>query len=45
MKDFDRKVFFVYGGTDAKTRNDIRGIVEKKKKSIIIASYGTFALY
>ena len=31
MKDFDRKVFFVYGGTDAKTRNDIRGIVEKKR--------------
>ena len=32
MKDFDRKVFFVYGGTDAKTRNDIRGIVEKRKE-------------
>ena len=32
MKDFDRKVFFVHGGTDAKTRNDIRGIVEKEKK-------------
>ena len=29
MKGFDRKVFFVYGGTDAKTRNDIRGIVKK----------------
>ena len=39
----DRKVFFVYGGTDAKTREDIRGIVEKEKKSIIIASYGTFS--
>jgi len=43
MKDFDRKVFFVYGGTDAKTRNDIRGIVEKEKNAIIIASYGTFS--
>ena len=39
----DRKVFFIYGGTDAKTREDIRGIVEKEKKSIIIASYGTFS--
>ena len=43
MKDFNRKVFFVYGGTDAKTRNDIRGIVEKEKNAIIIASYGTFS--
>ena len=43
MKDFDRKVFFVYGGTDAKTRNDIRGIVEKEKNAIIIASNGTFS--
>ena len=43
MKDFDRKIFFVYGGTDAKTRNDIRGIVEKEKNAIIIASYGTFS--
>ena len=43
MKNFDRKVFFVYGGTDAKTRNDIRGIVEKEKNAIIIASYGTFS--
>ena len=43
MKDFDRKVFFIHGGTDAKTRNDIRGIVEKEKNAIIIASYGTFS--
>ena len=43
MKDFDRKVFFVYGGTDTKTREDIRGIVEKEKNAIIIASYGTFS--
>jgi superfamily II DNA or RNA helicase len=39
----DRKVFFVYGGTNARTREDIRSIVEKEKKSIIIASYGTFS--
>ena len=39
----DRKVFFVYGGTDTKTREDIRSIVENEKNSIIIASYGTFS--
>ena len=27
----------------AKTRDDIRGIVEKEKNAIIIASYGTFS--
>ena len=43
MKDFDRKVFFVYGGTDTKTREDIRAITEKEKDAIIIASYGTFS--
>ena len=31
MKDFDRKVFFVYGGTDTQTREDIRAITEMKK--------------
>ena len=39
----DRKVFFVYGKTDADTREDIRSIVENEKNSIIIASYGTFS--
>jgi superfamily II DNA or RNA helicase len=39
----DRKVFFVYGGTDTRTREDIRSIVENEKNSIIIASYGTFS--
>jgi superfamily II DNA or RNA helicase len=39
----DRKVFFVYGGTDTKTRENIRSIVEDEKNSIIIASYGTFS--
>ena len=39
----DRKVFFVYGGTDTKTRENIRSIVENEKDSIIIASYGTFS--
>ena len=43
MKDFDRKVFFVYGGTDTKTREEIRSITENEKNAIIVASYGTFS--
>ena len=38
-----RKVFFVYGGTDTQTREDIRAITEKENDAIIIASYGTFS--
>jgi superfamily II DNA or RNA helicase len=43
IKKFDRKVFFVYGGTDTQTREDIRAITENEKDAIIIASYGTFS--
>ena len=43
IKKFDRKVFFVYGGTDTETREKIRGITENEKDAIIIASYGTFS--
>ena len=43
MKNFDRKVFFVYGGTDTKTREEIRSITENEKNAIIVASYGTFS--
>lgn len=39
----DRKVFLVSGETDAKTREDIRNIVEEQEDAIIIASYGTFS--
>jgi superfamily II DNA or RNA helicase len=39
----NRKVFFVYGGTDAETREQIRAITETEKDAIIIASYGTFS--
>jgi len=39
----DRKVFFVFGGTDTETREQIRSITEKEKDAIIIASYGTFS--
>ena len=43
MKNFDRQVFFVYGGTNAETRENIRAITEKEKNAIIVASYGTFS--
>ena len=43
MKDLDRKVFYVWGGTDTKTREDVREITEKEKDAIIVASYGTFS--
>lgn len=38
-----RKVFFVHGGTDAQTREEIREITESEKDAIIVASYGTFS--
>lgn len=41
--DEKRKVFFIYGKTDADIRNEVRGIVEKEKNAIIIASYGVFS--
>ena len=43
MQKFDRKVFFVYGGTNAETREKIRSITEGEKNAIIVASYGTFS--
>lgn len=39
----DRKVFFVYGGTDVSDRESIRHITEGEDDAIIIASYGTFS--
>ena len=39
----DREIFFVYGGTNTDTRENIRAIVENEKSSIIVASYGTFS--
>ena len=39
----NRKVFFVHGGVDADTREDIRAITEKERDAIIVASYGTFS--
>ena len=43
MKDLDRKVFYVHGGTDTQTREEIREITENEKNAIIVASYGTFS--
>ena len=42
MKE-EENVYFVYGGTDTSAREKIRGIVEKEKDAIIVASYGTFS--
>jgi superfamily II DNA or RNA helicase len=39
----DRKVFFVYGGTETKDREDIRSIMEKETNAIVVASFGTFS--
>jgi len=41
--DKDRKVFYIFGGVEADEREAIRGIVEKEKDAIIVASYGTFS--
>ena len=41
--DENRKVFFVSGGTATSDREAIRGIVEKQKDAIIVASLGTFS--
>ena len=42
-KTSNRKVFFVYGGTDTEQREDIRRITETETDAIIVASYGTFS--
>ena len=42
-KKDDQKVFFVHGGVDAESREEIREITENEKNAIIVASYGTFS--
>jgi len=42
-KTDNRKIFFVYGGTDTEQRENIRRITEKESDAIIVASYGTFS--
>ena len=39
----NRKIFFVFGGTDTETREEIRALTEKENDAIIVASYGTFS--
>lgn len=39
----ERKVFFVYGGTETADREAIRHITEGEPDAIIIASFGTFS--
>ena len=41
--DKERKVFFVYGGTETVDREAIRHIAAGESDAIIIASYGTFS--
>ena len=41
--DEDRKVFFVSGDVATSDREAIRGIVEKQRSAIIVASLGTFS--
>ena len=38
-----RKSFFVFGGTDTDTREEIRRITERERDAIIVASYGVFS--
>ena len=39
----ERKVFFVHGGTETETREQIRGIMEKENDAVVVASFGTFS--
>ena len=41
--DESRKVFFVHGGVDAESREEVRSITERENNAIIVASYGTFS--
>ena len=42
-KQAERKVYFVYGGTELSKREDVRAIVETEKNAIIIASSGVYS--
>ena len=42
--DGKRKIFFVHGGTDTDTRENIRHVVESERNAIIVASYGVFSV-
>lgn len=42
-KGGDRKIFFIYGGTETQQREEARKITEGESDAIIIASFGTFS--
>jgi hypothetical protein len=42
-KDLNKNVYFVFGGTDANQREEIRKYLELGNNNIIIASYGVFS--
>jgi superfamily II DNA or RNA helicase len=39
----NKKVFFIYGGVNVESREEVRAIAEKEDNAIIVASYGTFS--
>jgi superfamily II DNA or RNA helicase len=39
----ERKVFFVHGGTETETREEIRKIMEIENDAVVVASFGTFS--
>ena len=39
----NRKIFFVYGGTEVEEREQVRAIIEDEENAIIVASYGVFS--
>ena len=41
--DDNRKTFFVFGGTETETREQIRAIAETERDAIIVASYGVLS--
>ena len=43
LKHPDKQVHFVYGGVDAKDRENVRAVAENSGNNIILASYGTFS--
>ena len=44
LKDLDRKVFYVHGGTDTQTREQIREITEKEKAQSLLHHMALFLL-
>ena len=41
--DSSRKIFYVYGGTDAESREQVRTIVDGESDAVICASYGVYS--